>query len=292
MSAKDPIDELFRDNQHGLDEQPRGLVWDRIEEKLNEKSTQKRKLNWWKYVAAACMVVGLSFAAYVFLYDVNRDLENIPELQTVQKSNEVSQEKASEILDKLEEQNQAIATTKRKETPPEIYEDNFSTEKARPSEIYDPAPSHAPVSALPEMKRIESSAEKEEISGEGSIVFRGNTPEKKEKNYITQKVIDRKRMGNMDESAVLYEPAALSYQISIPVKNYLIQYDLISHTDSLIVFENKNIAYPSEIIFQKINDSFQVLYKGKDSKKKTRESKTIQEYVNENKLNILSALGF
>ena len=42
MSEKDPIEELFRENQHGLDEKPRDLIWDRIEERLDEKSVVKK----------------------------------------------------------------------------------------------------------------------------------------------------------------------------------------------------------------------------------------------------------
>ncbi len=299
MSAKDPIEELFRDNQHGLDEKPRSSLWDKIEEKLDEKPIVSKKNNWWKYSIAAGLMVGLSLASYLFLFDAVSD--EVQETRIVYQPAEITEENASVILDKLEEQKQSVVMTQTNTNAPEIYKEKELTPHMKPAhtkEIYDMMPAEAmiyePAPQTGELKVVEEtfSQEKEGYDHE-SIVFRGSTPEKKGKNYITQKGVDERRMGNMAEKTVPYESSLIiQKQISIPVKNYLVQYDLISQTDSSIVFSNANIVYPNEIVFQKTNDSIKVIYSGKDSKKNSNESKEIQKHIEENKSNILTNFGF
>lgn len=299
MSAKDPIEELFRDNQHGLDEQPRGLLWDKIEESLDEKQIVSRKLNWWKYAAAACLVAGLSFASYLFLYDSNLPAVQNSESEIVHQPTEVTQENASEILDKIEEQKQSIVTNEKLTEAPEIYKEDeiIHPLKTVPQmESYDIAPAATMAyEPVPSIKEYEVKAEENifyenEKMADESIVFRGETPEKKGKNVITRKD-DSKRMGNMSESSVMYGSAVLQNQISVPVKNNLIQYDLVSQTDSSVVFKNGNVSYPNQIILTQTNDSVRVIYSGKENKKNSNESQKIQKYIRENKSQIASDFG-
>lgn len=301
MSAKDPIEELFRDNQHGLDEQPRASIWDRIDENLEEKSKVSQKNTWWKYAAAACLVVGLSFASYLFLYDANPPAQQNQEAEIVQQPTEINEENASEILDKLEEQKQSIVTTEKPIQAPEIYKVKELKPEAIPApkaEIYyDMAPAAAQVyEPVPSMKEYEVSADENiayenEKMEDASIVFRGETPEKKGKNVITSKDVDKRRMGNMAESSVMYESAVIQNQISVPVKNSLIQYDLVSLTESSVTFKNENVNYPNQIILTNENDSVRVIYSGKENKKDSKESINIQKYIKENKSQIASDFG-
>lgn len=296
MSVKDPIEDLFRDNQHGLDEQPRGLIWDKIEEKLEEKPKVSQKNNWWKYSVAAFLVIGLSFASYMFLYDPNQPAQQNQEAQIVHQPVEINKENASEILDKIEEQKQSIVTTEQHTEAPEIYKEKELTPELKPApktEIYDMAPAamiyEAPIQERESDKII--SAEKVQMKEE-SIVFRGETPEKKDKNYITAKGVDDKRMGNMAESPVVYESVDFPLnQISVPVKNHLVQYDLISQTDSSVIFKNENVNYPNQIIITSSSDSVRVIYSGKENKKNSNESQKIQKYIRENKSQIASDFG-
>lgn len=295
MSAKDPIEELFRDNQHGLDEQPRASIWDKIDENLEEKSKVSKKNNWWKYTAAACLVAGLSFASYLFLYDANPPAQQNQETEIVQQPTEITQENASEILDKIEEQKQSIVTTEKTKDAPEIYKVKELKPEAIPApkaEIYyDMTPAAAMANEAPVMMEAEMySAEDAKMTDE-SIVFRGETPEKKEKNVITSKGVDTRRMGNMSESSVMYEASLTLNQISIPVKNSLVQYDLVSQTDSSVVFKNGNVNYPNQIILTQTNDSVRVIYSGKENKKDSKESLNIQKYIKENKSQIASDFG-
>src|SRR5690606_23370659 len=115
MSAKDPIEELFRDNQHGLDEQPRSLVWDKIEERLDEKTVQKKKLNVWKYAVAASVVFAVGIGLFALLNNQNQATK-IPSQQEIsyEKPVEINSENASEILDKIEEKNQSVVINEKK----------------------------------------------------------------------------------------------------------------------------------------------------------------------------------
>lgn len=291
--SKDPIEELFRDNQHGLDEQPRGLIWDRIDEKLDEKSIISKRNNWWKLSVAACVVAGFSFAAYFFLFDSNPVPEKNQEMQIVYEPAEINEENASEMLDKLEEQKQSVVTTHKNKRTMEIMEDKAISEMeaVSPPELYDFAPASAPVyEAVPQMSRSE---EKLEIKdAEEAIVFRGDTPEKKGKNYITQKEIDERRMGNMAEVSISYDSVLLQNQLQVQTKKHLINYELTSRSGEQLIFSNNSIPYPNQIIFQKSNDSIQVIYKGKDSKRNSKESKEIQKYIEDNKKNIITNFGW
>lgn len=305
MSAKDPIEELFRDNQHGLDEQPRGLIWDRIEEKLEENPQVSQKNTWWKYAAAACLVAGLSFASYIFLYDSNPPAQQNNEAEIVHQPMEINEENASEILDKIEEEKQSIVTTQKIKAVPEIYmpmETKSDMKIEALPEIYDYAPVAAPIyEPIPQMTDAkEMEAQESEKMEDMSIVFRGETPEKKGKNVITQKSAstttirdeDIRRMGNSAESSIMYESADVSMnQISVPVKNSLIQYNLVSQTDSSVTFRNENVNYPNQIIITNANDSVRVIYSGKENKKNSKESKEIQNFLKENKSQIASDFG-
>lgn len=286
MSPKDPIEELFRDNRHGLDEQPRDLLWKRIEEKLEQEPYIPHKTNWWKYTAAASLAVGISFAAYFFLQQPESELNSIQETQIVHQPAEITEENATEILNKLEENKQSVAATLKKDKMPEIYKE------PEPVSEMDASPPASVLDAAPAMSRDE---EKEipvqKINDEGSIVFRGDTPEKKEKNYISQKGIDERRRGNMAESEFLYADSVSISRIQIQTQKHIIDYQLSSRDENRLVFTNHSVAFPNQIIFQKVNDSIQVLYEGKNSKKNSKESKEIQSFIRKNQAQILNDFG-
>lgn len=304
MSANDPIEEMFRDNRHGLDEKPRDLLWDRIEERLDEKSVQKKKVEWWKYATAASVVVGMMLGVWAILNNQNQVKSEMAVPQMVlEEPAEISEENASEILDKLEENQDAIVLHESKEALPEAEmevpkvrqnqsESNFYEESNLEDrlETYSEKPAPAIVSAAMAMESPKKAKEKE------VVVFRGETPEQKEGNYVSRnkseiadyELDESRRLGNSAYSDSSASHQMFTQQISIPVKNVWIQYDVISQNDSLIVFENKNVAYPTQIQFQSKKDSVQVIYSGKNSKKNSAESKTIQNYVNKNKVNLRS----
>lgn len=302
MSEKDPIEELFRENQHGLDEKPRDLIWDRIEERLDEKSVVKKKTNFWKYGAAATIVMGLTLGVWAILNNQNQVKSEMAAPQMVlEESVEINEENASEILDELEENQDAIVLHETKEALPEAEMEapKVRQNQSEPSfyeesnlenrlETYTEKPAPAIVSAAPAMESPKKAKESE------AIVFRGETPEQKEGNYVLRnksevadyELDESRRLGNSAFGDTSAPPQMFTQQISIPVKNVWIQYDVISLNDSLIVFENQNVAYPTQIKFQSKKDSVQVIYSGKNSKKNSAESKIIQKFVNQNKLNL------
>src|SRR5690606_3116884 len=90
----------------------------------------------------------------------------------------------------------------------------------------------------------------------------------KRANYFFSKKEDVQRMGNMAENPIVYKVDSGSInQISIPLKNSTIQYHLVSKSDSISIYENTDIAYPSQIIFRQTNDSVLIIYSGKNSKR-------------------------
>ncbi|MBA5628795.1 hypothetical protein [Moheibacter lacus] len=306
MSEKDPIEELFRENQHGLDEKPRDLIWDRIEERLDEKSVVKKKPNFWKYGAAASVVVGLTIGIWAILNNQNQVKSEMAVPQMVlEESVEINEENASEILDRLEENQDAIVLHETKEALPEAEMEAPKIRQTKPEptvekesnledrlETYAEKTAPAIVSAAPAMESPKKAKESE------AIVFRGETPEQKEGNYVLRnkseisdyELDESRRLGNSAFGTTDSPHQMLTHQISIPVKNVWIKYDVISLNDSLIVFENQNVAYPTQIKFQSKKDSVQVIYSGKNSKKNSTESKIIQKFVNQNKLNLRSQI--
>src|SRR5690554_3804770 len=97
MNSKDPIENLFKENQHGFDEAPRPALWERIESKLEEREERARGIIlWWKYVAAAVVVFLLSWSLYF--------ITNSSEKQTPQSINVVLQpiEKSKDSKDSYE----------------------------------------------------------------------------------------------------------------------------------------------------------------------------------------------
>lgn len=307
MSEKDPIEELFRENQQGLNEKPRDLIWDRIEERLDEKSVVKEKPNFWKYGAAASVIIGLTIGIWAILNNNQNPIntEMAAPQMVLEESVEINEENASEILDKLEENQDAIVLHETKEALPEAEMEMPKVRQTLPEppveeesvledqlETYTEKPAPAIVSAAPAMESPKKAKESE------AIVFRGETPEQKEGNYVLRnksEVVDYeldegRRLGNSAFGDTSAPPQMFTQQISIPVKNVWIQYDVISLNDSLIVFENQNVAYPTQIKFQSKKDSVQVIYSGKNSKKNSAESKIIQKFVNQNKLNLRSQI--
>lgn len=281
MSANDPIEEMFRDNQHGLDEKPRNLIWDRIEERLDEKSVQKKKIQWWRYAMAASVVAGVMIGIWALLNNPEpvSQMESAP--MVYEAPEEVTKEKASEILDQLEEKNQSVVIHEEKKSAPEIYKEVGPAVEMK--SVPEPV-----IEAAPAISYEETEISEEKMANEGAVVFRGDTPAKKEKNYISQKGSDERRRGNMAIADMTYSDSIFLRELQVRTKNYLINYTLVSEDESQIIFENKTIAYPSRIIFQKTNDSVLIQYEGKNSKRKSKESEEIREFIEENKQEIQS----
>ncbi len=309
MSTNDPIEELFRDNQHGLDEKPRDLLWDRIEERLEEKSVQKKKTEWWKYATAASVVIGMVIGVWALLHDQDSLQKESTAPQIVyEKTMEVNEKNASEILDKLEENKQSVAIREEKKSVPEILESEMVQEPTtsslkipepmmKPEPVYDIAPM-AETSAAPALAKEKQVAAEEEI-----IVFRGTTPEKKEGNYVSQskskvdkyEMEDARRLGNIaDTSEVFYEnttsDSILVNQFYVKTSTSDLKYKLISTKNDSLIYSNSTIKYPSEIIFIQNERSIKVKYKGDENYKNSQESKEIQKYVNENKESIFNTI--
>lgn len=281
MSANDPIEEMFRDNQHGLDEKPRDLIWDRIEERLDEKSVQKKKIQWWKYATAASVVAGMTIGIWALLNNPEpvSKMESAPMVYEVPE--EINEENASEILDQLEEKNQSVVIREEKKSAPEIYKEVGPAVEMK--SVPEPV-----IEAASAISYEETEISEEKMADEGAVVFRGDTPAKKEKNYISQKGLDERRRGNMAITDTTYSDSIFLRELQVRTKNYLINYTLVSEDENQIIFENTTIAYPSRIIFQKTNDSVQIQYEGKNSKRKSKESREILEFIEENKQEIQS----
>ncbi len=300
MSTNDPIEEMFRDNRQGLDEKPRDLLWDRIEERLDEKSVQKKKVEWWKYATAAAVVGGMLIGVWALIKDPDPVSKPENPIQMVYEAPlEINEENASEILDKLEENKQSVAIRDEKKPAPDIVESEMENEPQRlelklpetlePEPVYDVAPMEE-ISAAPVMESPKMAKENE------TIVFRGETPEKKEGNYISQNKAksqkyekeDTRRLGNMaDSSGVFYEETTsdsiIVNQFYVKTSTSDLKYKLISRKNDSIIYSNSTIKYPSEIIFIQNKKSIKVKYKGDENYKNSQESKEIQKYVNENK---------
>lgn len=295
MSTNDPIEDMFRDNRHGLDEEPRDLIWDRIEERLDEKSVQKKKVQWWKYATAASLIMGTMIGIWALLNNPEpvSQMESAP--MVYETPEEINEENASEILNKLEENNPSVVIREEKKSAPEIIESELENkpqqielklpEPMKSEAVYDIAPMEG-VSAAPVMARAKISEESEEIA----------ISAKKESKAILQNPSqtelsereDKRRLGN---SYFVPEKDSLSSKFNffdVLLKNKTIRYDLVSKSDSIYIFENAEIAYPKQIIFQKMKDSISIIYTGKNSKRNSKESKEIREFIEENKQGVQS----
>lgn len=295
MSTNDPIEDMFRDNRHGLDEEPRDLIWDRIEERLDEKSVQKKKVQWWKYATAASLIMGTMIGIWALLNNPEpvSQMESAPIVYETPE--EINEENASEILNKLEENNPSVVIREEKKSAPEIIESELENkpqqielklpEPMKSEAVYDIAPMEG-VSAAPVMARAKISEESEEIA----------ISTKKESKAILQNPSqtelsereDKRRLGN---SYFVPEKDSLSSKFNffdVLLKNKTIRYDLVSKSDSIYIFENAEIAYPKQIIFQKMKDSISIIYTGKNSKRNSKESKEIREFIEENKQGVQS----
>lgn len=290
MSTNDPIEDMFRDNRHGLDEEPRDLIWDRIEERLDEKSVQKKKVQWWKYATAASLIMGTMIGIWALLNNPEpvSQMESAPIVYETPE--EINEENASEILNRLEENNPSVVIRDERKSAPEIIESELENkpqqielklpEPMKSEAVYDIAPMEG-VSAAPVMARAKISEESEEIA----------ISAKKESKAILQNPSqtelsereDKRRLGN---SYFVPEKDSLSSKFNffdVLLKNKTIRYDLVSKSDSIYIFENAEIAYPKQIIFQKMKDSISIIYTGKNSKRNSKESKEIREFIEENK---------
>ena len=295
MSTNDPIEDMFRDNRHGLDEEPRDLIWDRIEERLDEKSVQKKKIQWWKYATAASLIMGTMIGIWALLNNPEpvSQMESAPIVYETPE--EINEENASEILNKLEENNPSVVIRDERKSAPEIIESELENkpqqielklpEPMKSEAVYDIAPMEG-VSAAPVMARAKISEESEEIA----------ISAKKESKAILQNPSqtelsereDKRRLGN---SYFVPEKDSLSSKFNffdVLLKNKTIRYDLVSKSDSIYIFENAEIAYPKQIIFQKMKDSISIIYTGKNSKRNSKESKEIREFIEENKQGVQS----
>lgn len=294
----DPIEELFRDNQHGLDEKPRDLLWGRIEDRLDEKQVQKKKTEWWKYVAAASFIMGIVTGAWVLMEN-----ESIQKPETVtpqivsEETTEVNAENASDILDKLEEQKQSVVVKEEKKSAPEIIENEGKTaevqsplkspERMEAKVLYDAVHMSAPVPAMEKLKEEEN------------VAYQDIAPEKKQESYILKNkpetadytLDESRRLGNSAypekmELTALPDTLVFACQIWVKTSKGDIVYKISSSGRNSAVFKNAEIPYPSTISVKRENENFEVRYDGNLKKKNAKESKEIQKYINENKNSI------
>lgn len=294
MSTKDPLEDLFRDNQHGLDEKPRDLIWDRIEERLDEKPVLKKKTKVWKYAVAACAVVGISLAGFIII-NLNFSHEYPESTSSIVLETEMNEEKATEILDQLEEEKTSIATTQSHSSAPEIMEEKIekpllSKAKTRNPPIEEIAPYDAPVMSAPAAAQMEMEMEKKlnKENQEEVLVFRSENPSKKEGNYILRNTdMENRRLGNSMEKSVLNEmvvsDSIIANQINVITSNAHLKYKLISENKDILIYENSTIEFPKQIVFNLKNGDTKVEFKGNENHKNSIESKEIQKFVNENK---------
>ena len=306
MSEKDPIEELFRENQHGLDEKPRDLIWDRIEERLDEKSVVKKKSNFWKYGAAATIAVGLTLGVWAILNNQNYPKSEMTTPQMVlEEPAEINEENASEILDKLEENQDAIVLHESKEALPEAEMEVPKVRQTLPEpptveesaledklETYTEKPAPVSISSAPAMESPKKAKETE------VIVFRGETPEKKEGNYVVRnksettdyELYEGRRLGNVADSKISYDQIesdtlkVVAFWVNI--SNAGIQYTISSNKKGSAIFTNPNVGFPKKIIVNHNKDNLTIFYEGDEKQKNSKESKEIQKYVNENKNSI------
>lgn len=304
MSTNDPIEDLFRENQHGLDEKPRDLIWDRIEERLDERpNISKKKSNGWKYAVAACAVVGISLAGFILINQNYSPDQTVNSTSIALEEVEMTPEAATEILDQLEEKKDQIATTKTHSTAPDIIENEPLEIKSKkmdtplqelkavsepePSPIYEEAMEiSAPAPAMAKESKVQMQDSQQEI-----IAFRGETPAKKEGNYILRnKEMDARRLGNMAEKSVSYDTIYIETivkQLTVKISSRTIKYDLVVSTNDSMVYENKKIAYPSKVsLFKTQNNKIEVQFKGNKKKENTTESREIQSFFEKNKIEI------
>jgi hypothetical protein len=299
MSTRDPIEDLFRDNQHGLNERPRDLIWDRIEERLDEKPVLKKKTKVWKYVVAASVFAGISLAGLYFLNPNENPskMESIVLMEPV----DMNEEKATEILDQIEAESTAIVTTKSQAPAPEIMEEELknpisikqkiNTAPQKEFSYQDEVIMAAPAAEIQTETKLNiplAKQKQEEISAYGT----GQFTQKEQTKEIGNLDFDGRRMGNMAEDIQMKYIKNTHSFIDVSTSNQTIRYDLISTTDSIHVFENETIKYPKQIIFRKYNDTFTIIYSGKDSKRKSKESLEIQEFIEAHKEQIIQNFGF
>jgi len=63
------IENLFRDNQHKLDEMPSPMAWDRLEGRLNERDTRHKGFTWQRLAVAAAVFIAVSMLGMWTLVD-------------------------------------------------------------------------------------------------------------------------------------------------------------------------------------------------------------------------------
>lgn len=292
MSTNDPIEKLFRDNQHGLDEKPHDLLWSRIEEQLGGNSVGKKKNNWWKYGIAASLILGVVTVTTVFLTNHNKKTIQMTEPAIVFEPAEINKGNASEMLDKAEENKQLVATKVEKPHAPEIVIPEIVNEDHIINDpIYDVADEEPISEKLDEYETpmmVPSPANK----AKGEVLVYGDL-EKKEDNHIRKskketldyELDNERRLGNVSKIAEVYPRQSL-HQIQVPYGKSLLDYDLISQDSNQLIFVNSTISFPTQIIFIDSADSIQVIYSGNEKNRNSKESSEIQRFINENKVEL------
>lgn len=292
MSANDPIEKLFRDNQHGLDEKPRDLLWSRIEEQLEEDLGPTKKRNWWKYGIAASLILGVVTATTVFLTNQNKKTIQLTEPAIVFEPAEINEDNASEMLDKAEENKQSVATKVEKPNAPEIVVPGIVSEDHIINDpIYDVADEETIPEKLDEYEApmmIPSPANK----AKDEVLVYGNLEKKEDKHIRKSKketldyeLDNERRLGNASKITEVYPRQSL-HQIQVPYGKSLLDYDLISQDSNQLIFVNSTVSFPTQIIFIDSADSIQVIYSGNEKNKNSKESSEIQRFINENKVEL------
>lgn len=283
---KDPIEELFQKNQHGFDENPRTEIWNKIEEKLNNQPTTPitHKTVWWKYAIAASVVLFIGIGIFV-LMNQNATSNKVQQPQIVLEEREITEENATEVLDKLEETKISVAIVEQ-EAPEEekqliIPEPVYIEEEPIIEEFYHPAEVHD----YPSEKRVSG---KKTTDIESSDI--NESKEVNKDSYGSENddiYIEEQRLGNRADAAAQY-PTHTTQQLQVPLKNHFLNYDLIYKDSEKLTFINSSVSFPNQIVFKKVSDSIQVIYSGAKSKINSRESKLIQRYINDNKSTLIN----
>lgn len=288
MNSKDPIEKLFKENQHGFDEAPRPALWERIESKLEEREERACGIIlWWKYVAAAVVVFLLSWSLY---FITNSSEKQTPQsinvvLQPIEKSKdsyEINAENKSKILDQIELEQPAVAfennQSKNKEITPSqetefqapkaFYEKEvFSEEEASHKEIEIPQEIDAKINP-PIAQKLSSSS-----------------------TVIDVEVLETRRMGNSNFNAPTDYSVLIEPKVIVLIEDETYVYELISKEKDSFILKNTEVKFPQEVKLIQKNDTISLDFSGKKSKKNSKKSKKIQQYFEQKKSEIYQQIS-
>ncbi len=238
MRRNKTISRLFRDNQQKLNEAPSRQSWRRLERRLDDRRrygrmTSSRQLG----MVAALFLIGIVVALIAVLFNTSNN-DRLAANYTLERLEELSEtEEASQVIEFVQKYKERLSSP---------VAEGDGTRRLALAAAEDRALSPRLAISLADFQWLSGKWAHETGAGEGMESWRKKNDYTLEGKGFLQ--VDGAQI-EVDQMSILHLGSKIYFETALQKNQQPVRYELKQFFADRIVFENKNVAFPQQVIF-------------------------------------------